>query len=208
MTRHLLAAAALTAALEATTAARAATVIDFNEYTHGGVTKVYNQPLATKGFTFTSSYEVAGLGFWGSSHFGNPDKGGAALLNWTGGGTTTVRRTDGGLFSLASLDLADAYDNGAPNDVLFTFFDGVSTTTELFAIDRLKGLQTALFDRGSLEWFSYRSGASGVQIDNVRVAAPVVSAVPEPATWAMMILGLGGVGAVLRTRRREGLATV
>lgn len=29
-----------------------------------------------------------------------------------------------------------------------------------------------------------------------------VSAVPEPATWAMMILGLGGVGAALRNRRR------
>ncbi len=26
--------------------------------------------------------------------------------------------------------------------------------------------------------------------------------VPEPATWAMMILGLGGVGATLRRRRR------
>jgi PEP-CTERM motif len=31
--------------------------------------------------------------------------------------------------------------------------------------------------------------------------------VPEPATWAMMILGMGGVGAALRSRRRQGLAT-
>ena len=29
--------------------------------------------------------------------------------------------------------------------------------------------------------------------------------VPEPATWAMMILGLGGVGATLR-RRRSAMA--
>jgi hypothetical protein len=30
--------------------------------------------------------------------------------------------------------------------------------------------------------------------------------VPEPATWGLMILGLGGVGAVLRRRRVEALA--
>ena len=26
--------------------------------------------------------------------------------------------------------------------------------------------------------------------------------IPEPATWAMMIMGFGGIGAVLRRRRR------
>jgi hypothetical protein len=30
--------------------------------------------------------------------------------------------------------------------------------------------------------------------------------VPEPSAWALMILGFGGVGALLRTRRRPGLA--
>ncbi|HXA38151.1 MAG TPA: PEPxxWA-CTERM sorting domain-containing protein [Phenylobacterium sp.] len=30
--------------------------------------------------------------------------------------------------------------------------------------------------------------------------------VPEPATWAMMLVGFGGLGAVLRTRRRHALA--
>jgi hypothetical protein len=31
--------------------------------------------------------------------------------------------------------------------------------------------------------------------------------VPEPATWALMILGFGGVGAMVRHRRRQGPAT-
>ncbi|MBO9711270.1 MAG: PEPxxWA-CTERM sorting domain-containing protein [Sphingomonas sp.] len=36
----------------------------------------------------------------------------------------------------------------------------------------------------------------------------LAASVPEPQTWAMMILGFGMVGGVLRTRRREGkLAT-
>ena len=47
-------------------------------------------------------------------------------------------------------------------------------------------------------------------LDSGAVATGVVggtmSAVPEPAAWSLMILGLGGLGAVLRTRRRGALA--
>jgi hypothetical protein len=31
-------------------------------------------------------------------------------------------------------------------------------------------------------------------------------AVPEPATWAMLVIGFGGIGAALRRRRRLALA--
>jgi choice-of-anchor A domain-containing protein len=34
-----------------------------------------------------------------------------------------------------------------------------------------------------------------------------VAAVPEPATWAMMIIGLGGIGVSIRRRRRTTAAT-
>jgi len=34
------------------------------------------------------------------------------------------------------------------------------------------------------------------------------TAVPEPALWATMMIGLGGLGAVLRSRRRTAVATI
>lgn len=36
---------------------------------------------------------------------------------------------------------------------------------------------------------------------------PVVSGVPEPDTWALMIIGLGGIGASLRRKNRQRLST-
>ena len=45
-------------------------------------------------------------------------------------------------------------------------------------------------------------GASGSFGGNVAFEA---AGVPEPATWAMMLLGFGGIGWQLRRRRRTGL---
>ena len=39
-------------------------------------------------------------------------------------------------------------------------------------------------------------------VDNVGVAA----AVPEPATWAMMMLGFGALGGLVRSRRSKAAA--
>ncbi|MEK7429443.1 MAG: PEPxxWA-CTERM sorting domain-containing protein [Pseudomonadota bacterium] len=49
----------------------------------------------------------------------------------------------------------------------------------------------------------------GAAFDNATLdASPLsVSAVPEPATWAMMIIGFAGVGGAVRVSRRRGLAS-
>ncbi|GGB24029.1 hypothetical protein GCM10011380_12150 [Sphingomonas metalli] len=75
----------------------------------------------------------------------------------------------------------------------------------------------AALERDQLFGFRFTSDHAiqyaGVQIDNLRingtatgapVDGPVVPAVPEPATWAMMILGFAMVGAM--ARRRSGFA--
>jgi len=40
-------------------------------------------------------------------------------------------------------------------------------------------------------------------LDNVSLTGPHAGAVPEPATWAMMIVGFGAVGGVMRRHARE-----
>ncbi|MGH6998613.1 MAG: PEPxxWA-CTERM sorting domain-containing protein [Phenylobacterium sp.] len=48
----------------------------------------------------------------------------------------------------------------------------------------------------------YAAFGQGVGIDNLLVTGTLPSAVPEPATWAMMITGFGLAGASIRKRRR------
>jgi len=55
----------------------------------------------------------------------------------------------------------------------------------------------------------YSSGLASVDgiVDNVLLSG-LVAPVPEPATWAMMLLGFGGVGMAIRRRRHPVLAQV
>lgn len=50
----------------------------------------------------------------------------------------------------------------------------------------------------------FASGQPAFEVDNVAFSSPV-GGVPEPTTWAMMIGGLGLVGAGLRTRKGQSL---
>jgi hypothetical protein len=45
-----------------------------------------------------------------------------------------------------------------------------------------------------------------VAFNNGAVGVPTPGGVPEPASWALMILGFGGVGATLRRRRSVAMA--
>ena len=49
----------------------------------------------------------------------------------------------------------------------------------------------------------YAAIGRGVKFDNLLVTGNVPSAVPEPATWAMMIMGFGLAGTAIRNRRRS-----
>ena len=82
---------------------------------------------------------------------------------------------------------------GNINSTLKTFgFSG--TDGQLFDELRVQNLFGKTFDN---------AGFDQLVLDNITINA-VSSAVPEPATWAMMIIGFGVVGAM--ARRRQALA--
>ena len=201
MKTFLPAAAILAAAALGATSAQAATVVTFDEHKTDAMVKFLGTTVTSGGLTFQTN-DPNGMASWGS-HPSNVDPTGAALLNWGSKAVITVSKAGGGLFELASFDLADNYNHGVDNLMEITFFDGARTQTETFKLDRLKGLQTIAFNR-TVEWFSYRGLSSGDtgQLDNVVWNTPVVTGVPEASTWAMMIIGFAGVGGMVRRTRR------
>ena len=50
---------------------------------------------------------------------------------------------------------------------------------------------------------SFTNGATVDDVRQFRMSAAPTAAVPEPATWAMMLLGFGAIGFGMRRRRSD-----
>lgn len=192
----LLAAAAATVS---TPALAATTVLDFNGHSN----TIYGAPIVQSGFQLGN---VAGgeqhFHLIDSTQFGLASNGTSVLLN-DRNTSIFLRAVDGSAFSLSSVDVAAAFGNGPASSLTISgFFKGVLTGT--LTIANLGGFQT-VSTSGLLNVdrvvFDGVGGGGGFELDNVTLGA--ATAVPEPATWAMMLLGIGLIGASLRTRRRS-----
>lgn len=199
--RPLLAAYSAAVALACASNASATTVIDFSEY-------IFTSPspygvatyssLTTQGFRITNSNNATWIP--AANYVYNPDPGGANLY-LAFGGLTRFERLDGTMFNLDSLEFADASNDGGQGlGFQLTYFDGVKTVARTLAYDGQRGFQTADLGLRSIQWFSINAQT---QIDDITVSAPTVAGVPEPTTWALMIMGFGAAGYALR---RRGLA--
>lgn len=124
------------------------------------------------------------------------------------GNTLTFSRAGTTLFTFSPVDVL-ALVGGKPAyfgnpDAPYSGQNGAQPYVFLNFFDR-----TGTFDKVT---FSENPTIGGYESDNhtvgffTRESGTPVSPVPEPATWAMMILGFGAVGAMMRRRGRGTMA--
>jgi hypothetical protein len=108
-----------------------------------------------------------------------------------------------------------AFDNGVYRMLLETDADTNGSELYLLNFDSLQDLTINNSDFATSDYLAQNIGSDfsvhGFEYDSgggVHLDVPEGRAVPEPATWMMMILGLGSAGAMLRRRRGQGLCAV
>ena len=76
-------------------------------------------------------------------------------------------------------------------------------------------LETALTAQSNIQWFAYAAGGTYNGNDHFNppynpgfegIVGQAATAVPEPGVWALMILGMGAVGATMRRSRKQAVA--
>lgn len=101
-------------------------------------------------------------------------------------------------------------DGGTPNSFSATFGSNpiLLNLSNSGAFSYFDFTFTATGSAPTLLSFTYRQDPAYWYLDDVSVVGPR-GAVPEPATWAMMLLGFGAIGFAMRKgRQRQTLAQV
>lgn len=142
-------------------------------------------------------------------------------FGYTGSGTTspfteTVQwmNTLGGLYGITLSTVATVADGPDDVDITAAFITGTGINTPINLM--ANPFNTDAIENYALSGLGLGAGTYTLTIEGTRGATGsyggnvafqfVDRGVPEPATWAMMLLGLGAVGWQLRRRRQPVLA--
>ena len=215
MKLKLLAAAATAAAFAMASPAQAALVtIDFEEEAAGAV---------AEGFT---AADYAGLAFFTDlgaglevGDFGTQSDGVGLLARNDTNGNFIVGVFSDGPHAFLSMDFGndDPFFTIPGQRAVLTVYLGAALVGQTFVVmnrndimDQTIGFNFGPFDNFTLAYTDAAgnpfTGGPGTNVGLIEVIDNITfdvadAAVPEPATWAMMILGFGGTGAILRRRR-------
>lgn len=221
MRKMLAAAAALTITMGAASAADAAYVfntegqsqtIDFNGYNNGVLDSDLHAKLtltlfdidANGDFTFTYSFENLSTGNdAGSSRLVNfgfnvdPNFQNASIVN----GFFDNVRSGNVVAGQPNVEFCatDANNCTGGGNASGTLENGELGTGKFF-LNFAHPQSSASLDNLQVRWIALNNGGSGYGVP-ITPVDPGPGPVPEPATWMMMIMGFGGLGAMIRRRQ-------
>lgn len=197
------------------TAAAATTTIDFS----GDAAGVKAEGFVSSGYGGLAFFTDLGAGIEVGDY--SPQSSGKGLLvrNDSNGNFLVGVFNDGG-HTFMSLDFGNDdpfFTTVADRAVLTVYLGGVQVGQTIMALNRNDILdQTISFNGGLFDNFTFAylnaaggpfTGGPGTNVGLIEVVDNVTfGVVPEPSTWAMMILGVGGIGALLRRRRSLAFA--
>lgn len=191
MKKAFLAALALSASLGAATSAQAATYVVNGNF--GGT--LFGQPFSTSNtqatFTGTGPDKGVRFGVDGSASYTL-----TSLTALSGGVTYTFTDSNLKFFTNATGTVAGFRIN--PTDILFSFDTGTGNLVQ--GTTGTANSAGFALTNGTNNGFVSINAVSGASIP-----VPAAAAVPEPATWAMMLAGFGMVGLGLRSRKRQSV---
>jgi hypothetical protein len=181
------------------------------------------------GDTYVTGWTVSGAGTYYESS-GQDGDGCCAFVNASDGGYYVAFGHD----STAGATLSQIFAtlSGATYTVSYDFrLQQGADTDSGFLVSASTGDQVLSGDASNMAWASGAAltftgtghdvtltfkdntaaghgGGSNLALDNVQIAVtgPAGSAAPEPAGWALTIVGFGGAGGALRRRRRPATA--
>jgi hypothetical protein len=121
--------------------------------------------------------------------------------------TDATSLTNGTWLSSTSLNFAPVRTSGN------TELNGNLAINQRAISGTIAGLSIANGASYGFRWTDRDSSGNdhGLAVDNLSInatIAPIVSAAPEPGTWAMMIIGFGAAGASLRRRKSKVMTRV
>ena len=193
--------AAAAIAFGSTGMAQAAEVVDFEtgSLSSGGI---YTQ----NGFTVSvSNFTGLNADLQGAQNPGNASQI-FAFCSATGPCTagTSLMVTNGGIFSFLGFDAANWQFENAPGTLnLSGTLAGGGQVTQAFTLGDFWQSYSASNFTNLTSLLISTTGTYAGAIDNAAFVSGEVGAVPEPGTWAMMLLGIGGVGFSLRRRTKR-----
>ncbi len=153
--------------------------------------------VATKGFNqITVSFDLYTIGGIDGDNFFSFVAGGTSLIDATFSNIFPYPQTFGGPDSVAGTGSDPTLNDRFGYSPLF----GDKTYRLSFVVPTSS--ENTTFSLGGR---SSRFGDGAFGVDNFKVVGLSVGAVPEPATWAMMLFGFGLIGGMMRSDRRRRL---